>query len=293
LAIERVALAIPHLEQELPELARLNRFRWVTGIVFQSYGLRVGIRTNDAEVLALLPSRLPPDRKPYHHNGVDRLYSLKAAKSSHPDPGRLFIYANQTRLTRLQNANVVVDALERDLQAFLAEHARNRLFVHAGVVGYAGRAILIPGRSFKGKSTLVREFVRAGATYYSDEYAVLDLQGRVHPYPRLLALREGPSGSIIRVSADAIGGRTGSRPLQVGLVLVCTFRAGARWRPRPLSTGQAAMALVANTVAARQRPADMLDIFQKVLASAQSWQGVRGEAVHMVKSVLAELVPAH
>ena len=37
-----------------------------------------------------------------------------------------------------------------------------------------GRAIVIPGRTFSGKSTLVAELVRAGATYYSDEYAVED-----------------------------------------------------------------------------------------------------------------------
>jgi hypothetical protein len=33
----------------------------------------------------------------------------------------------------------------------------------------------------------------------------------------------------------------------------------------------------------------MLDIFQKVLATAQTWQGVRGEAVQTVNSVLAGL----
>jgi hypothetical protein len=30
----------------------------------------------------------------------------------------------------------------------------------------------------------VAELVRAGATYYSDEFAVLDSRGRVHPFPR-------------------------------------------------------------------------------------------------------------
>jgi hypothetical protein len=34
--------------------------------------------------------------------------------------------------------------------------------------------------SYSGKTTLVSELIRAGATYYSDEYAVIDERGRVH-----------------------------------------------------------------------------------------------------------------
>ena len=71
----------------------------------------------------------------------------------------------------------------------LAERARNRIFIHAGVVGWQGRAIVIPGRSFSGKSTLVAALLQAGATYYSDEFAVLDGRGYVHPF---LARRSFP-----------------------------------------------------------------------------------------------------
>jgi hypothetical protein len=35
-------------------------------------------------------------------------------------------------------------------------------------------AILIAGRSFSGNTTLAAELVRAGATYYSDEFKVVD-----------------------------------------------------------------------------------------------------------------------
>jgi hypothetical protein len=290
LAIERVAFAIPQLKHGLPEPARLKRWHWVAGVVFNSYGLRVGIRTNDAESLALLPSRLPPDRKSSPAIGVDRLYSLIAAKSPARGTGRYFADSNQQRLTRLQNPGAVFGAIERDLQEYLAENARDRLFVHAGVVALDEWAIIMPGRSYQGKSTLVREFIRAGATYYSDEYAVFDRQGHVHPFARMLSLREGPGGSQVRLSVDSAGGKTGKYPLPVGMVLVCAFKAGARWRPRRLSPGQAAMALVANTVVARQRPADMLDIIHKVLANARVWQGTRGEAAETVELVLKHLV---
>ena len=54
--------------------------------------------------------------------------------------------------------------------------------MHAGAVAWRDRGIVIPGRSHSGKTTLVRALVEA-ARYYSDEFAVLDPQGRLHPYP--------------------------------------------------------------------------------------------------------------
>src|ERR671929_229610 len=87
---------------------------------------------------------------------------------------------------------------------------------HAGVVGWQGRAILIPGRSFSGKSTLVAALVRAGATYYSDEFAVLDERGRVHPFPKKLSMRLEGSARPRFAPVEELGGRRGTTPLRVG-----------------------------------------------------------------------------
>jgi len=76
-----------------------------------------------------------------------------------------------------------VSLLTGRVSRYIALWARRRVFVHAGVVAWQGRAVLIPGRTLSGKSWLVRALVRAGAEYYSDEFAVLDARGRVHPYP--------------------------------------------------------------------------------------------------------------
>ena len=55
-------------------------------------------------------------------------------------------------------------ALAADAERFVAEHAPDHLFVHAGVVGWNGRAIVMPGASFAGKTTLVQAWLEAGAT---------------------------------------------------------------------------------------------------------------------------------
>src|SRR5260370_40630879 len=92
--------------------------------------------------------------------------------------------------------------------------------------------------SHRGKTTTVDRLIRAGATCYSDEYAVLDERGRVHPYPRALGMRSPNSFESKKVRAEDIGAAVGSKPLRVGLVVSTNFKDGARWRPRPLSRGK-------------------------------------------------------
>ncbi len=270
-------------------MAKIDRLGWVAGIRFVSYGLRIGIRANDPEVIDRLPDLLPPYTKPARGPRVQHLYSLVVGRNSRGSKIRRFnlLYADAARVARSMELTEVLTALESDLQLYVADRARRRLFVHAGVVGWRGRAIVIPGRSFSGKSMLVAALVRAGATYYSDEYAVFDAQGRVHPYPRPLALRHEPEGRASKFQPEDVGGPPGVKPLPVGLVVVTSYRQGARWRPRRLSPGRAVMALLAHTVSARRQPKRSLATLREVVPQALVLKGVRGEAKEMVDSLLS------
>jgi hypothetical protein len=175
------------------------------------------------------------------------------------------------------------------LQLYVAEFALDRVFIHAGVVEWDGKAILIPGRSFSGKTTLVAGFVRAGATYYSDEYAVLDKDGYVHPYPKPLAIREQGGDRQTKYTVESLGGRRGTKPLPVGVILASRFKAGARWRPRYISKGLGAMALLDNTVSARRQPEFVMSTLQKAVAHVTTLKSNRGEAGEVVDFVLREI----
>src|SRR5262249_48159665 len=155
------------------------------------YGKRIGIRVSTPDVLARLPAHLPPGVSPVDFPIVDRLYSLRVGETHGARKVRQLnlLYAGAMRLARTHDLEDALAVLEHDIQLYLAESARGRLFVHAGVVGWRDRAIVLPGHSFSGKTTLVATLVRAGATYYSDEYAVFDRQGKVYPYARPLSLR--------------------------------------------------------------------------------------------------------
>ena len=56
------------------------------------------------------------------------------------------------------------------------------------------------------------------------------------------------------------------------------YRPGGDWRPNFLTTGQAVLALLGNTVAARRRPEAALNTLRRVVSYAQVLRGVRGEA---------------
>ena len=260
-------------------------------MAFVSYGLRVGIRVSSPEILDRIEGVLPPHAKPARGPRVGCLYSLIVSGTKVGSNIRRFniLYADAVQLARTKDTDQVLEALENDLQLYVAEQARRRVFVHAGVVGWRGRAIIIPGRTMSGKSTLIKALVEAGATYYSDEYAVLDERGRVHPYLKPLSMRQNGGGRPKKILAEALGGTTGVRGLPVGLVVATSYRDGARWRPRRLSPGRAVMEVLAHTVSARHDPERALATLRSATADAMVLKGARGEAEEVAEALLGRL----
>jgi len=253
-------------------MQKLDRLGWAAGICFRAYGWRIGIRVDQPAVLEKVAECLPPDWEPSPPPFVDQLYSLRVGVRNDR-----VLHVGARRAARAMDLDQACEVLEGEIRLFLAEKARDRVFVHAGVVGWHGRALLVPGRSYSGKSTLVAALLRAGATYYSDEYAVLDSQGLVHPYARELKIRAGPD--LQRHPPERFGGRSATAPLPVGLVALARYQPGARWRPRPLSRGRALLEVLNHTVPARSRPEAALAALQAMLpGGAAALKGLRGEA---------------
>ncbi len=272
-------------------MEKIDRLGWAAGIAFVSYGLRIGIRVSSPEIMDRIEGVLPPHAKPARGPRVGGLYSLIASGTKVGSNVRRFniLYAGAVRLVRTKDTDQVLEDLENHLHLYVAEHARRRVFVHAGVVGWRGRAIVIPGRSMSGKTTLIKALVEAGATYYSDEYAVLDERGRVHPYPKPLSMRQNGGGRPKKILPEALGGTTGVRPLPVGLVVATSYREGVRWRPRRLSPGRAVMELLAHTVPARRDPERVFATLRAATAEAMVLKGARGEAGGIAEVLLGRL----
>ena len=173
--------------------------------------------------------------------------------------------------------------LRHDIDSTVAQRSRQMLFVHAGVVGWRGQAIVIPGRSHAGKSTLVAELVRRGAVYYSDEFAVLDETGRVHPYRRTLVLRDNKRRPqdlrLVREDEPA-------EPLPIGIIVEGAYRPGVTWRPTVVRGARAVLPLIDGTILARQETAKMLRIAARIAPSAVTLRGLRSEATEVAAQLL-------
>lgn len=185
---------------------------------------------------------------------------------------------------------VALTLLDSQMRLSIAANARDWLFVHAGVVALEGRALVIPGATFTGKTTLVQALVEAGATYYSDEYAVLDGHGRVHPYPRPLSIRTGDGSMMRERRADLVGRVADDERSRMAVVVITRYRAGVQWQPQRLTTGQGVLALLANTVPAQDRPEESLRTLHRAIAGAATFEGDRGEAGLVASALLDELV---
>ena len=176
--------------------------------------------------------------------------------------------------------------LGQDIDNSVAQRSRMMLFVHAGVVGWRGLAIVIAGRSHSGKSTLVAELVRQGALYYSDEFAVLDDRGMVHAYRRTLVLRGDPGPQtglrLLRAGAPA-------KPLPIGLVVAGSYRSEVVWRPTIVRGARAVLPIIDGTVQGRERSAKMLRIAAGIAPGIVTLQGSRSEAADVAAQLL-ELV---
>jgi hypothetical protein len=185
--------------------------------------------------------------------------------------------------------DVALGMLDAQIRLYIAAHSREWIFVHAGVVAWGENALMIPGESFSGKTTLVLALVQAGATYYSDEYAVLDAEGRVHPYPRRLSIRSDDGAPTQERPVAQLGGVAAQASAGLAAVAITRYRPGMHWQPRRLTAGAGVLALLANTVPAQERPRESLRALSRAVAGATVLEGDRGEAAPTAAALLTEL----
>jgi hypothetical protein len=261
---------------------------------FRAFGTSFGLRGTDREVVfdAIGHARALgwTDANDDAETHVDVEYVFDRRPSHDPHrPWSFDLHCDDALVRRTTDRAELFDAFESHAKIQTALHARDRLFVHAGAISWRGRGIVLPGRSCAGKSTLVKALVEAGAEYYSDEFAVLDVAGRLHPYPLPLSIRASGAEPPARIPGGACDGRVGDGPVPVDLIVMTSYEPGARWRPVPLSPSHALLAPIENTVAARQPPERTMPILRQMVLSARAIHSRRGEAGAAARAVLAEL----
>lgn len=146
---------------------------------------------------------------------------------------------------------------------------------------------MLPGRSFAGKTTLVPALLRRGCNYFSDEYAVIDAEGLVHPYPRRLSVRGTPDRW--NVPPEEFGAKAATDPMPCVLVAGLQYDSDTGWQVETPPRARAAMTLIDNAIAARTQPGRVLAAAGHLARTACVVQGLRSDADDAAEKLLALL----
>jgi hypothetical protein len=190
------------------------------------------------------------------------------------------LYREAEFVLKKTSAKELLEYLESQIRSVIAEYAQDFIFLHAGVVSWKGKGIIIPGKTLSGKTTLVSELIKRDCEYLSDEFAVIDKNGYVHPFPKKLSVR-GIIGEYKQVDlpVSKFGGKTSQAPVPIGFMLLTEYKKEKRKpRIRIESAGEGVMAGVANSISVRQNPKFVLEVLSVVANRAVILKGKRGDA---------------
>jgi hypothetical protein len=264
-------------------------------IAFEAFGLKIGVTADDPKVIARLEGLAPAGSRPCSPEDVECRIGVTTT-----DLGRFNVRFDVREGEVLADRDptvfiagdadldLAIESLDVHVQSYIALHAPDHIFIRGGVVAYRGHAILVLGGRVSGRSTLVHELVRTGATGYSEDYAPLDREGLVHPYfrPSVPGIQQGAAG-------DALGGDAAAaalEPLPVRAVVVTTYMPGAEWQPRQLSRGEAILALMSHAEAGSERPEETFEgITRAVTEDLVAIQSDRAEAAEVAPLLLSDV----
>ncbi len=253
---------------------------------FESFGVRVEIASNEPDVVAraadVARRSLLGDIRPVTGDTIDHRFELLLAKGS-----RYTMIIDGERLASGRSAKKFFKFLDAMIRVTIGEFAVDRVFLHAGVVSWKGKAIIMPADSFQGKTTLTAELVKKGAVYISDEFAILDSDGMVHPFARPLSMRkDNAEFTPYELTAADLGGTFATEPIPVGMILLTGYKPGARWSPKLLTPGEGVLKMMPYALSLRYKPEFSLKVLNYVASRAIIISSRRGTAENFVKTLL-------
>lgn len=262
-------------------------------IKIEAFGVKIGIFCDDAglkeRISEILPIAVPRELKFIEDEDFEHIFTIEKAK----DSVEIFIRRNDEEEFTHFTEDDLLEYLSSQIRITVAEFAKSKVFIHAGAVGWHGVGIIIPGQSYSGKTTLVSELIKLGAEYYSDEYAVLDEKGFLHPYPKMLSMR----GIIndwdqVDTAPEQFGAAIGKQIIPVGMVLITKYEERGKWKPEVLNSGEGVLEILRHTIPIRNNPEFVLKVLKKTISRAIIAKSKRGTAHKFAPVVLKYLESA-
>lgn len=255
-------------------------------LVVESFGVRIKIRATERRhlktVLERLNIALPQNFKIVKNKKADQDFFIETRRNK-----KLLLYKNNKVDSEEKSEELFWGFFESQIRLTVGEFAPSKVFLHAGVVAWKDRAIVLPANSFKGKTTLVKEFLKVGAIYLSDEYAIIDEDGFAHPFLKSLSVR-GIAGEYrqVEIPAENFGGNLAKKPYPIALVLITEYDEKAVWQPEFLKPGKGVLEMIPHCLSVRSNPEFTLRVLNKISSRAIICKSSRGEAKNFVKKIL-------
>jgi hypothetical protein len=252
------------------------------GLGIHAFGVRIAILTDNEEVRQVLNRYTLPwlprvAAKPHSAHAVFRV-------TADGDGSTFNVFGNGL-VEKAAGLMAVVPALQRLMDEAIIHGQTHLAAIHAGVVAAGGAAVLLPGVSHAGKSSLVAELLRRGAVYFSDEYALLDTKGRVHPYPRALMLRNGRPQQQPALPGE-FHAKTANSAADIRLILAVQYDPAGVWAVNPVSQSEGLLILLRNTPHVLAESPWILGPLRQASAGAVCYEGVRGDAGEAAATIL-------
>jgi hypothetical protein len=243
----------------------------------QAFGCQIRVETSCVEAYEALQRYIFP---PFPRTHDAATSADIAVQVEHVD-GRFLLLANGAEISASESLINLAPALIRVVDDAVIRNLRSFRAVHAGTVLCGHQALLLPGATHAGKSSIVAELLRRGAKYFSDEYALIDPDGFVHAYPRPLLLRNGKPEQI-PVLPEELNSSFGVGPVPIGWILSFEYQPSYLWDVEKIPQGEGLMLLLRNTPHALEDSPNMMDVFLKAVARAECFVGRRGDAEEAV-----------
>ncbi len=255
----------------------------VRPFIFESFGVVIKIDGNMQEIVdegektartSLLNWLRPADGKK-----ADQVFELRRNKTTYA------LYHNGEGIGSSRGRKKFFKFFDGIVRIIVGENAVDRVFLHAGAVGWKGKGIVLPADSYKGKSTLVAELVRQGAEYYSDDFAIFDKNGLLHPFPRTISMRTDDY-RLYDLSIESLGGVVATKPMPVGLVLFTEYEKGKKWKPSILTPGQGVLEMTPYALPLRRDPQFSMRVLNSIASRAIIATTRRGAAKEFAELLL-------
>ena len=262
---------------------------------------RVGVI--DIAITSELPGVLSEYTELYHQCRIPRSdrainLSVHRERSRYTLGRRYVIRGDGERMFSVRKLEEVLPHLEWAVNWRIVKEFHSYLQLHSGVVQRNGAGFVFPASPGSGKTTLCCGLLARGWKYLSDEFALIDPQGNLHPYPKALCVKEGSfsvveglslpqlspyqykkgaKGRVAYLSPSDIGPQCVSDVCPLRYVVFPTYREGAEPSLQRITRGEAAFQVTQLSFNFQKYGPEAMGLLTNAIRSADCYRLTSGE----------------